>query len=636
MHHEEPAFLTIRPGVEITLSGERYVVTHHLDEATVLARHTETNIVERVRVDRLRPLETRSEGADVAAGPDLTTFDKSQWDLAQQRFEAIRPLLFDSHRTRSRVGQRAEEAGYHVSTVYEWLRAYEETGRISALIPEKRGPDPGGTKLADDVEAIITSAIDDFYLNKQRYTATDVANEVQLRCKRNNLPPPHSNTVRNRIRQVGAQKALSRRGRKDQARDRYEPIRGNFPGAETPLSVVQIDHTQADVIVVDETTREPIGRPWLTLGLDVSTRMVFGMYIGLEEPSAASVGLCITNGMLPKDHYLASMEIDGNWPVWGKPNVFHVDNAKEFRGRVLQTACEQYGINLEMRPVKVPHYGGHIERLMGTTANEIRKLPGATFSNTRDRKGYDSEREAALTLREFEQYLVDFIVNVYHERIHSELDMSPRKAWQLGLMGGSQRPGIGLPAIPADPMRLWLDFMPFVRRSVQRYGIQVEGIHYYHEVLRPWINAKRSHRSDQPREFVIRQDPRDISVVYFFDPDQETYYAIPYRDPRHPAISVWEMRAAKKKLKDEGRANVDEDAIFEAIERMRGRVDEAKRKTKALRRKGRSRKAPSRVSKSDPAPVEGESLEVTRRSTVPSEPPPDLFDREIEPFGEED
>lgn len=36
-------------------------------------------------------------------------------------------------------------------------------------------------------------------------------------------------------------------------------------GAERPLAAVQIDHTRVDVVAVDEETREPIGRPWITL-----------------------------------------------------------------------------------------------------------------------------------------------------------------------------------------------------------------------------------------------------------------------------------------------------------------------------------------------------------------------------------
>ncbi|MEU6586100.1 hypothetical protein [Nocardia sp. NPDC046763] len=53
---------------------------------------------------------------------------------------------------------------------------------------------------------------------------------------------------------------------------------------------VQIDHTPADVIVVDEFHRLPIGRPYVTAAIDEATRCVPGLVVTLEAPSAASVG----------------------------------------------------------------------------------------------------------------------------------------------------------------------------------------------------------------------------------------------------------------------------------------------------------------------------------------------------------
>ena len=41
---------------------------------------------------------------------------------------------------------------------------------------------------------------------------------------------------------------------------------------DNALEVVQIDHTPVDVIVVDEAHGLPIGRPWLTLAIDVAIR----------------------------------------------------------------------------------------------------------------------------------------------------------------------------------------------------------------------------------------------------------------------------------------------------------------------------------------------------------------------------
>jgi len=59
-----------------------------------------------------------------------------------------------------------------------------------------------------------------------------------------------------------------------------------------PLVIVQIDHTPADIILVDSFERKPIGRPWVTLAIDIATRMVTGYYVSFEAPSRLSIALC--------------------------------------------------------------------------------------------------------------------------------------------------------------------------------------------------------------------------------------------------------------------------------------------------------------------------------------------------------
>ncbi|UEX77736.1 Mu transposase C-terminal domain-containing protein [Spiribacter halobius] len=541
--------------------------------------------MERLRIAQLTSVHPAEEaGEAVAAGKDIAEISEEDWAEAQRRFDAIKPLLDNPMRTREAAEAKAKEAGVHVATLYEWLRRFQDSRHLSCLIPGRRGPKRGGRRLSKKAEAITESVINQYYLSNQRPSPGDVAARVVEECKKAGLKPPHPNTVRNRIRELPRAVSLRRRGRRDEARNMFQPIRGGFPGADFPLSIVQIDHTEADIIVVEEETRLPMGRPWVTLAIDVYSRMVVGIYISMDPPSAVSVGMCLANGMLPKEGYLADLDVPGEWPVWGKMRVVHADNAKEFRGAMLQRACEQYAIELQLRPVKLPHYGGHIERLMGTNAKQIHKLPGTTFASPAARSGYDSEGKAALTLREFEQQLVDYIVNVYHQREHSGLGLPPKRQWEIGVLGNDEQPGIGVPDIPADPARLRLDFLPYVMRTVQTYGIQIDKIFYFHEVLTPWINAMDPSHPKAKRQFIIRRDPRDISRVYFFDPEANEYYTIPYRNVAHPAVSLWEVRAAQRRLAEEGRKHVDEDAIFEAVQRMRERVEEAKHKSKKARR----------------------------------------------------
>lgn len=72
---------------------------------------------------------------------------------------------------------------------------------------------------------------------------------------------------------------------------------GTPPAVAGLLEQVQVDHhTVIDVIVVDERDRLPIGRPYLTVAIDVCSRCLLGMVVTLEAPSAVSVGLCLAHG----------------------------------------------------------------------------------------------------------------------------------------------------------------------------------------------------------------------------------------------------------------------------------------------------------------------------------------------------
>ncbi|WP_084534256.1 hypothetical protein [Paraburkholderia dilworthii] len=82
--------------------------------------------------------------------------------------------------------------------------------------------------------------------------------------------------------------------------------------AKYPLEIVQVDHTQADVLLVSEYDRRVIGRPWLTIALDVATRCVLSFYVSMDRPGAATVGLLLTRAALCKEPWLAKIEADAD------------------------------------------------------------------------------------------------------------------------------------------------------------------------------------------------------------------------------------------------------------------------------------------------------------------------------------
>lgn len=84
----------------------------------------------------------------------------------------------------------------------------------------------------------------------------------------------------------------------------------------------------------------------------------------------------------------------------GKPGELHLDNAAEFKSEALRRGCEEHGIALRYRPPGRPHYGGIVERVIGTLMELVHELPGTTFSNPAQRGRYDADAKAALTVAE--------------------------------------------------------------------------------------------------------------------------------------------------------------------------------------------------------------------------------------------
>jgi len=597
--------MRIAPGAWVAIQGRRYCIREVLDLETVVVQAAETDVTRHAKIHMLQPCESTPETPSETVVAELADIEAKDWQRARERFAIIQPFLDDPDCTRDKIHARAASVGRHPATLYRWLQYYRHNGQLSTLAPAKPGVRRGHSRLAPEVETILTATIDEFYLHGQKRSAQHTYQEVARRCRNAGLQRPHPHTVRNRIRAVSDQEKLRRREGGKAMRDRYAPIPGAFPGADWPLAVVQIDHTPVDLMLVDDGHRRPVGRPWVTLAIDVFSRMVAGFSVSFDPPGALAVGLCLANAILPKDTWLARHDIATPWPVGGVLDTVHADNAKEFRGSMLRKACEEYGMTLHWRPVGRPHFGGHIERLLGTLNSEIHTLPGSTFSNPMARGHYDSEQHAALTLSEFERWLAILIVEVYHQRLHSELGITPLQKYEEGIFGTNERPGRGMPERLLDERQLRLNFMPYTERTVQPHGIVLDEIQYYDDVLKPWIHSTnpRETTGKRKRKFIVRRDPRDISRLYFYDPELKQYFEIPYRNTTHPPISVWELREVRRKLKEEGRQSVNEDLIFDAYNRLRVLEAAAVHATKKARREAQRRRGHSAVERPRPAPV---------------------------------
>ena len=611
--------LWLNKGATVSNAGREYTIVSLADINVVLARDKESGERVLLKIGDLGPPKLIQEvtAPKVEVEPlDASDYD---WDVAESRRQFIEPLLQSSYaHAKKQSKQIAANAGVSPATIYRWVTAFRNTGLLSSLLPAtKQRGGRSGSRIQPEVEAIIQDVIENFHGTLQKATIAETIIEVRRLCSNAELVLPAPNTIRARLeRQLGRELTKRREGAAI-AHDRYDPIKGVIPDADWPLAMVQIDHTLLPVMIVDDKYRKPINRAWITLAIDVYSRVCLGMYLSLEAPSAMSAGMCISHAILPKETWLRRHEITTvTWPCWGVMGVLHMDNAREFRGDMLKAACREYDIDVHLRPVKTPRYGAHIERLMGTVTQGLKIVKGSTFSGPGEKGVYDAEGNACMTFGEMETWLTLFFAK-YHINQHKGIGMSPLQKWREGLLGTKDKPGRGLPARRLDEELLRINFTPFIERTVQGYGVVIDDVHYYHDVLRPWINTPHPEFPKHKRKFRFHRDPRDISQLYFFDETTKRYAVIPYRDTSLQPVSIWELREGQRKAAERGISAENEKAVFAIINEQRALEEQAAEKTKTARREQQRRVQQTRERK-----AKVETMPKMSQSSPSQTPPP--------------
>ncbi len=500
---------------------------------------------------------------------DINAVDDDAWEHAVAREAVIRRLASKASPNRAEFLKACRDLGLKRSRLYELISAYKARPVTSSLLAAQVGTPTGSRRLPVEVEAVISGAIEDFYKTLQKPSINALQKEVRRRCSQRRLRPPCWTALRDRVAAIDPAELMAAREGAKASRQRHHPVPGTYQ-VDRAYEVVQIDHTLVDVIVVDRVHRKPLQRPWLTLAIDVASRMVAGFHLTLEPPSALSVSLAIRHLVQPKFEWLDGLGIDADWPTAGLPETIHVDNAKEFRSKAMKRGAEEHGISLQYRPIGAPHYGGHIERLIGTMMGAVHLLPGSTFSSIKDRGDYDSVAKSAMTLDELEHWLT-LEVTRYHAERHRSLGIPPVAAWNeaYALRGAPLRR-------PYDPEGFRIDFLPSTERMVRRDGIHLFGLRYWDDVLSLWAGR-------QDRQMRVAYDPRDLSTIFVRSPEGQRY-PVRFADLRHPSITLAEHRRAQAILRERGRALEDEDLIFAVIEEQRALVDAASSRTREARR----------------------------------------------------
>lgn len=467
----------------------------------------------------------------------ISVRDQKKWN---QRVELISPIIneYGEEAKKSEILKYCKENGLQFDTTYRWYRIWKKHGN-SGLIP-KRLTNHLKSHLDQEVEYLLKETI--FEWNQGIWTQIKAAySQFCDKCHDLGLKPATYKTFRLRI---NALPAVERQG-KSKPRTQSSIKRGlsgTYREGRYPGAVIQMDHTLLDIWLVDSFTKQPIGRPWITMGLDVFSRSIWGFYISLDHPSQESVTQAFLTGLISKDQLI-------DWKIFksqlmekgldpdqyefvcgGFPALVQVDNSLEFRSKLVRRLCIELNITLEFRRVKTPEYGGFIESVWDTINDGIRNagLKGRVYSLPKSREvvkrpkffippEYNPKDEACYTLDEFREWFFYYMVVSYSADARARQNHSPNEIWSDGLRGDNHQPMGGALRIldPAEYQRLDFQSKIPVEKTLSQKGLRYKNIYYSSKWL---IEARKNRILKDGQRYEFRVSHRDLRWAWIINP----------------------------------------------------------------------------------------------------------------------
>ncbi len=546
------SFSSFNPGQEFVLKGRRYVVeqsgprgvTARPAEPASLQMLTRADLEAAFKHDELQIVDLLSHEQNGNANVELVPpKGVSEYSPQARKAVALRKKFLEAvcptgrmRCARALLGKALFEvwsqlpndirgdAPPSVSSFYEWRRDWINSGFCdSAIVPriDLRGRRP--VEIQKDLKEILHRLAEEFYATGERPTVAESHRQAleavrklnRLRAPGEQIPKPTLIQMRRAIDGLDPSVVLQRRHGKAFARARTRVYRAG-PGASRLLERVEVDHTRMDVICIAKETGTVIGRPWLTVLIDVATRMIVGVWISFHTPNANTVLRVLKQAIRRKEELVAEFRLKGEWPAYGLPLVLIMDNGKEFHSASLEAAAEDLGITLVYCPSREPRFKGVVERFMRTiNTGLVHMLPGTTFSDIEDRGEYDSEAHALLTIDEVRRFVFKWIVEVYSVNLHRGLGAAPLQRWK-------ELEKIAPPQMPRRPEVLDVYLRPLHTRALSSKGIEINSLFYVCRELDD-LRLRYGLKSKNSR-LQVRANPDDLGTIEVLHPEENTYF----------------------------------------------------------------------------------------------------------------
>lgn len=446
------------------------------------------------------------------------------------------------------------------SSMYRWWKDWCAYGRDDmALLPGK-GVQRRKKRIPEDTLALMDDVIDEHYLKLGGYLAAKCYRLFKALFKKLNFAGkvPAIQSFYDRIHGLSPIDIVRAREGVVAAR-RYGRFYKTAFNPQRVCERVEIDAVHLNIGLVDDAGRY-LGKVILFVAIDVYSRAIMGYaFTVAPRPAekAETVFECLTKAVLPKlrkDYpYLGN-----DWPMCGKVESAVMDAGSANISSMLNARLHHLVDGREVTPTLQPWRKPFIERFFLTLRSELMRGVDGYIGSRSDTHNPDRDlkKEAKLTIREFEQKLVSYIVDTYHQSPHTGLGgWSPQQAWDEGCR-------LGRPELVADAGALKQLVGEEKRCDINpQYGIHTNKIRYNSGRLREIFDeGQRNPKKMRKVGVTVLASENDCSTITVIHPKTGELLSVGNIDhiPQGKRLVEYEAEQASKARPGERVCELDE------------------------------------------------------------------------------
>jgi putative transposase len=391
----------------------------------------------------------------------------------------------------------------------DWVRA---GGHIAAILPRHHSKGNRRSPFGVEVLELFEKFMNDHYLQRNAPDAVEVHGAFKMEIERINkrrgddfkLKVPSIDAFRRWINKLDAYEVALKRHGEAVAR-KLHGYAGALEKPMRPMQTVEVDHTPIDLQLLSKITGIPCGRVWLTILVDVYSRMIVGLHMSFDPPSYVSVAKALEHAMRVKPKYEGTKH---DWICHGRIERLLVDNGPEFHSEDFEANCALLNVIIEYTPRRKPWRKPHVERLFREINRLFHNMPASTFSNYIAKGDFNPDRRAYATIEDVNKALVRWVVDVYHQRPHRGIHAIPEQKY----LSGIQAYPVSLPSKLED---LTIILGQTDHRIVHEYGVEFRTVKFKGDAVAS-IRSHPDYREDKKLE--IRYSESDCTKIHVKHP----------------------------------------------------------------------------------------------------------------------